>query len=702
MKIALKILIGLLFLAPTSALAYSIPYSTVGSTSLNVLFQSAAAANGANTFIGINGNVAQPNTTTPTAARMMPLPCQGLASNFGIKVATAPGVGNSWTVTLRQVPFGSGNTNNATGITCTIADNATSCTDPVNTFLFIPGDAPVVKLVTATNPASTTYAGGFVYYPYDPNCTIMGAGGAALSAGGLFKTGGVVTANWSSNPVGAPLTRLRTVLPFNATLKNLYTKTQTTQGAPNGTTFAIVNEGTGATTTLIAYQLSGVPTATDLTDTASFSDGDSLTGVATTTAVNTNASGAWGVGIYPQITGDFTLAGSENASGGADSATLNMYVYVIGAQATTTLADAQAFIPGDMLYKKVEVLITTAPGVGKTRNFYTMINGATTTQMCSITGATQTSCVMQQPLGITAGDLINYVDEPINAPAVTASIKISPEATRYFTAPQFAYVGGQHLVKGGRLTHQVIPFKTATIQAWGGSGGAGAAGSGGDGGTGGGGGAYSQSTIPVVNAISYTVTVGAAGVGGIVSTSNGTVGGDTSFNGSGNCAAQTVCAKGGAGGGNGNGSGDALGGAAASGIGTIKQSGGLGKAGPGGANKGGSGGGGSGGNTSDGGPGIVGGATAGGAGGTAGTTNGTAGTIGGNQTVTGGPGVQPGGGGGAGGGAGGQGGAGAKGQVVIKAPLGTITSATGGTHTSDPANDIWTFTSSGTWVPTIP
>ena len=46
-------------------------------------------------------------------------------------------------------------------------------------------------------------------------------------------------------------------------------------------------------------------------------------------------------------------------------------------------------------------------------------------------------------------------------------------------------------------------------------------------------------------------------------------------------------------------------------------------------------------------------------------------------------------------------GAGGNGIVIIYSPLGTIVSATGGTHTTDANNDYWTFTTTGTWTPTI-
>jgi hypothetical protein len=40
--------------------------------------------------------------------------------------------------------------------------------------------------------------------------------------------------------------------------------------------------------------------------------------------------------------------------------------------------------------------------------------------------------------------------------------------------------------------------------------------------------------------------------------------------------------------------------------------------------------------------------------------------------------------------------------VILSAPIGTFSSVTGGTHTTSGGNDIWTFTSSGTWTPTVP
>jgi hypothetical protein len=39
--------------------------------------------------------------------------------------------------------------------------------------------------------------------------------------------------------------------------------------------------------------------------------------------------------------------------------------------------------------------------------------------------------------------------------------------------------------------------------------------------------------------------------------------------------------------------------------------------------------------------------------------------------------------------------------VIISVPLDIVASATGGTHTTSEVNDIWTFTSSGRWIPIL-
>jgi len=234
----------------------------------------------------------------------------------------------------------------------------------------------------------------------------------------------------------------------------------------------------------------------------------------------------------------------------------------------------------------------------------------------------------------------------------------------------------------------VYASTTVQVSAWGGGGG-------GfnlldNGRAGGGGGAYAGlNAFPITSGVGYTVTVGG---GGAVATNGAT----TTFNG----AWPTASLSAAPGWADATGLNNGLGGATASSTGDVLHSGGNG----GGASSGlGGSGGGAGGTTANGGGGTTSGAfCANGGGGVGGATGG------GNGAATNIPhiaGDVPGGGGGGsdnsancdsetatGGGAG---------KVIIKATLGLITSATGGTHTSDASFDYWTFTASGTWTPTF-
>lgn len=182
---------------------------------------------------------------------------------------------------------------------------------------------------------------------------------------------------------------------------------------------------------------------------------------------------------------------------------------------------------------------------------------------------------------------------------------------------------------------------SVTITAWGGGGG-GMSGTAASGKGAGGGGAYSSGTVTVTPSNNYTVTVGTGG-------SPGSGGGDSWFSTTG-----TVLAKGGA---TGTATTGGAGGALASGVGTVKHSGGAG-GNQSGNGKGGGGGGGSATASADGG-----GGTASNNGGSGGSGQGAGGGGGGNGG-TGSTGNPPGGGGG-GGGAGAASGGGAAGEIDI-------------------------------------
>lgn len=272
-------------------------------------------------------------------------------------------------------------------------------------------------------------------------------------------------------------------------------------------------------------------------------------------------------------------------------------------------------------------------------------------------------------------------------------------------------------------TANYIPSITATHLVVGG----GAAGGGGtSAGAGGGGGAggFKTGTTTILNATAYSVTVGAGGIG---VQDVGPSGAASSFNGimaDGGGGGGKTATSGGVAGASGGGGGNAAGGTTG-GAGTV----GEGKNGGAGANSslgathacGGGGGGASavgaagdttGGNGGNGSASSISGASVtyaggGGGGGNGGGTQGAGGTGGGGSgAATTGAGsagtANTGGGGGGAVGGSASGGNGGSGIVIISIPTSAGVTATGGTHSTSGGNDIWTFTASGTWIPTVP
>ena len=79
------------------------------------------------------------------------LPSGGKVSNFRIFLTSGPGTGDSYVFTVRRDPAGEDPPVN-TGITCTVAGNATSCDDKINSQTFSAGDAISVLAAESTSP----------------------------------------------------------------------------------------------------------------------------------------------------------------------------------------------------------------------------------------------------------------------------------------------------------------------------------------------------------------------------------------------------------------------------------------------------------------------------------------------------------------------------------------------------------------------
>lgn len=71
----------------------------------------------------------------------------GTVRNLNVKLSTAPGTGNAWTMMVRK------NASDTT-ITCTISDSSTSCADPTNSAAYATGDLFSIRITPSSPNAS--------------------------------------------------------------------------------------------------------------------------------------------------------------------------------------------------------------------------------------------------------------------------------------------------------------------------------------------------------------------------------------------------------------------------------------------------------------------------------------------------------------------------------------------------------------------
>ncbi len=135
-------------------------WSGAGTWLLPVAFQWSSRSattnlsNSATSYLIAQGSTA----ASATEADVQLITRTGTAGNMGCFAITAvPGVGTSWTVTLRKEGAD-------TASTCTIADNATSCSDNTNTVAFVGGERVNYKIVPSGSPTASIFLCGHVEY----------------------------------------------------------------------------------------------------------------------------------------------------------------------------------------------------------------------------------------------------------------------------------------------------------------------------------------------------------------------------------------------------------------------------------------------------------------------------------------------------------------------------------------------------------
>lgn len=344
-----------------------------------------------------------PNNTTTEANAQEIISGSGTMSDLFVELTTAPGVGNTVTITLMLNGV-------ASALTCTVSGTATTASDTTNTVTVSAGDKISYKWVTsAANSAARLRITSKYTGDTANESQIMGKC-EALGSGDKYT----YPMGRSESAVSTTDAVARQLCPTAGTLRDFYGE-MTAGGAPGvgqSRTFELWknNAATGVTFTISGTNTTG----NDTTNTVSISPGDYLSIKCTSSASPTNAGFLWGFTFvatnnneFPVLSG--TSSDPDTAAAGYGAIFLQNINGVYG-------SDAQ-FSCGQTAYAlALYAGCTTAPGSGASWSVAFRINSADTALVASITG-TNTSGSDTETVSIADFDNVSIGVTPASTPA---------------------------------------------------------------------------------------------------------------------------------------------------------------------------------------------------------------------------------------------------------------------------------------------
>jgi len=332
-------------------------------------------SNSATEFGSIMG---MPPTTWGTNERQRAgvIPTDGRFYNLRVKLTGAPGAGTSYAFSVRKGLAES-------GITCTIADAATTCEDVTNkaTFLTSADDFVGFRVVPSGTPAVADARWSVMFQPATRGNTILMGG----TAGNNLATDGSTEflPLHGQAPTDTTEFDVETLSPLAGTVKNLFIRINSTPGAGNSYVFTVRKNSTNQslTCTIADTDLTCNDTSNSFTIAAADAIALQVVSVSTPTA----RFAAWGVVVKPDTEGEFIMALSSddalnNAAteyGWGSAADFNW-------SATETDRESMGQV---MTLQRLQVELSEDPGgVGNRYRFTVRNNAGNTSLQCDVNG----------------------------------------------------------------------------------------------------------------------------------------------------------------------------------------------------------------------------------------------------------------------------------------------------------------------------
>lgn len=357
-------------------------------------------------FVPVHAMGATPIATE--SARLQPISAAFTLDKLYISLNNAPGVGKSYTFTIRKNQVD-------TAVTVVISGSATSGIDLAHSVSFAAGDNMSIGITPSGTPTAPTVTNWWVQ---------VDSGGthfAPIVGGGHSSSGLSTTVDSFSSVCGttAAVTWVPTesdvsmVMPCAGTLDNLHSLAEIAPGAAKSYVIKLVKNGTA---TSLAATVSGTSkTGSDTSNSVSVVAGDTISISATPSGTPAAARYTHCMKFTPTIPGEtfFGIGGSA-----APSTTLTQYeqVLVKGSGYSTTEASRQMLV-GPCMLRSMYLNIGTAPSTGKTRVFTLRRNAISSTLVVTISDTATTGNVASQNIGMSLTDLLSLQLVPTGTPA---------------------------------------------------------------------------------------------------------------------------------------------------------------------------------------------------------------------------------------------------------------------------------------------
>lgn len=340
-------------------------------------------------------------------ARRQVRPHAETINELRVTVATAPGVGKSYAVTLMVNGV-------ASALTCTISGTATSAQDLTHSVSISALDSISMRFV----PTGTPTAPGTSFWNFKQEAAnLFGMAGSLTTMPSAAGTNylppfGRSVGSASTHAVGS------FVMPTSGVFKNLVFWSNT---APAGvTSWALTFMKNNVAQTLTTTMSGANTTSSDTSNTVTVAAGDTVSVRIVTTGSPAAASGSWGLSFDPDTDGEsFTGYASASAMSPSTSAT--------GYQALTESGDAWNATESTVytriaatVIKALYAVLSVAPGAAKSYALTVRKEVATTAATVTVTGAaTTTGNITGQRIAVNNDDRLTVSSVPSGTPATT-------------------------------------------------------------------------------------------------------------------------------------------------------------------------------------------------------------------------------------------------------------------------------------------